>query len=62
MFGLYDTVILLRDTIGIPKGSWGKVVLEVGDGEAVIVEFIDDNGETLAVEVIERQHLRRKEF
>ena len=59
---LFDLVALQRDVAekNLRAGDIGTVV-EVLNGPAVVVEFVEASGETRAVMTVEEAHLRKVE-
>jgi hypothetical protein len=54
-----DVVALLIDRadLGLRKGQVGTVVSSYGEGKAFEVEFVDDEGETYAIETFAPEQL-----
>jgi len=54
-----DVVALLIDRadLGLRKGQVGTVVCRYGEGQAFEVEFVDDDGETYALETFAPEQL-----
>lgn len=54
-----DVVALLIDRadLGLRKGQVGAVVCSYGEGKAFEVEFVDDEGETYALETFAPEQL-----
>ena len=61
-FELFDLVALERDVKdkGLHTGDVGTVV-ELLNGPAVVVEFVEASGDTRAVMTVEEAHLRKVE-
>ena len=54
-----DVVELIKELATIPKGTQGTVVLVYPGGRQVVVEFVGEKGETLGVESVPVDFLKK---
>ncbi len=56
-FAEVDVVRLIEELPGIPAGATGTIVMAYGKSGQYEVEFVDDDGNTIAIETVSGERL-----